>query len=169
MLLHEQVVSECHAQIFCLQGKQNISVSYVNGGWVRVWERGSVKEVHMKQRRPVPSWGIPHQSWSALASSLMSGWVLWSHRGTRFLVMSQKRSVGTALAMGESWFSQTAGELGQHVPNGVFRCLADGHRAQQQANDTVSLVEPSDISLADVELCPPPPPPPPPLLWSESE
>ena len=31
MLLHGQVVSECHAQIFCLQGKQNISVSYVNG------------------------------------------------------------------------------------------------------------------------------------------
>ena len=44
MLLHGQVVSECHAQIFCLQGKQNISVSYVNGGWVRVWERGSVRD-----------------------------------------------------------------------------------------------------------------------------
>ena len=38
MLLHGQIVSECYAQIFCLQGKQNISVSYVNGGWVRVWE-----------------------------------------------------------------------------------------------------------------------------------
>ena len=44
MLLHGQVVSKCHAQIFCLQGKQNISVSYVNGGWVRVWERGSVRD-----------------------------------------------------------------------------------------------------------------------------
>ena len=44
MLLHGQVVSECHAQMFCLQGKQNISVSYVNGGWVRVWERGSVRD-----------------------------------------------------------------------------------------------------------------------------
>ena len=32
MLFHGQIVSECHAQIFCLQGKQNISVSYVNGG-----------------------------------------------------------------------------------------------------------------------------------------
>ena len=42
MLLHEQIVSECDAQVFCLQGKQNISVSYVNGGWVRVWERCSV-------------------------------------------------------------------------------------------------------------------------------
>ena len=30
--------------MFCLQGKQNISVSYVNGGWVRVWERGSVRD-----------------------------------------------------------------------------------------------------------------------------
>ena len=30
--------------VFCLQGKQNISVSYVNGGWVRVWERGSVRD-----------------------------------------------------------------------------------------------------------------------------
>ena len=35
-------VRECYTHIFCLQGKQNISVSYVNGGWVRVWERGSV-------------------------------------------------------------------------------------------------------------------------------
>ena len=34
----------CYAQIFCLQGKQNISVSYVNGGWVRVWERGYVRD-----------------------------------------------------------------------------------------------------------------------------
>ena len=44
MLLHGQIVSECYAQIVCLQGKQNISVSYVNGGWVRVWERGSVRD-----------------------------------------------------------------------------------------------------------------------------
>ena len=36
MLLYVQIVSECYAQIFCLQGKQNISVSCVNGGWVRV-------------------------------------------------------------------------------------------------------------------------------------
>ena len=43
MLLHGQIVSECYAHIFCLQGKQNISVSYVNEGWVRVWERGSVR------------------------------------------------------------------------------------------------------------------------------
>ena len=44
MLLHGQIVSECYAQIFCLQAKQNSSVSYVNGGWVRVWERGSVRD-----------------------------------------------------------------------------------------------------------------------------
>ena len=35
MLLHGPTVSECHTHIFCLQGKQN-------GGWVIVWERGSV-------------------------------------------------------------------------------------------------------------------------------
>ena len=33
----------CYAQIFCLQEKQNISVSYVIGGWVRVSERGSFR------------------------------------------------------------------------------------------------------------------------------
>ena len=44
MLLHGQIVSQCHAQIFCLQGKQNISVSYVNGGWLGVWERGYVRD-----------------------------------------------------------------------------------------------------------------------------
>ena len=44
MLFHGQFVSECYAQMFCLQGKQNISVSYVNGGQVRVWERGSVRD-----------------------------------------------------------------------------------------------------------------------------
>ena len=44
MLLHGQIVSECYAQTFCLQGKQNISVSYVNRGWVKVWERGSVRD-----------------------------------------------------------------------------------------------------------------------------
>ena len=33
MLLHGQIVIECHAQIFCLQGKQNISVFYSNAGW----------------------------------------------------------------------------------------------------------------------------------------
>ena len=44
MLLHGQIVSECYTQIFCLQGKQKISVSYVNGGWVRVWERGSARD-----------------------------------------------------------------------------------------------------------------------------
>ena len=42
MLLYGQIVSECYAQIFCLQRKQDISVSYVNGGWVGAWERGSV-------------------------------------------------------------------------------------------------------------------------------
>ena len=31
-------------RFFCLQGKQNISASYVNGGWVRVWKRGSVRD-----------------------------------------------------------------------------------------------------------------------------
>ena len=44
MLLHGQIVSECYAQIFCLEEKQNISFSYVNGGWVRVWERGSARD-----------------------------------------------------------------------------------------------------------------------------
>ena len=44
MLLHELIVSECYTQIFCLQGKQNISVSSVNGGWVKLWERGSVRD-----------------------------------------------------------------------------------------------------------------------------
>ena len=44
MLLHGQIVSECYAQIFLSARKQNISVSYVNGGWVRVWERGSVRD-----------------------------------------------------------------------------------------------------------------------------
>ena len=32
MLLHGQIVRECYAQIFCLHGKQNMSVSYLNGG-----------------------------------------------------------------------------------------------------------------------------------------
>ena len=40
MLLHGQIVSECYAQFFL---PKNISVSYVNGGWVRVWEKGSVR------------------------------------------------------------------------------------------------------------------------------
>ena len=44
MLFHGQIGCECHAQNCCLQGKQNISVSYVNGGWVRDWERGSVRD-----------------------------------------------------------------------------------------------------------------------------
>ena len=44
MLFHGQIVSECHAQTFCLQGRQNVSVSYVNGGWVIVLERGSVRD-----------------------------------------------------------------------------------------------------------------------------
>ena len=35
--------SRCYTQIFGLQGKQNISVAYVDGGWVRVWERGSFR------------------------------------------------------------------------------------------------------------------------------
>ena len=43
MLLHEQIIREI-AQIFCLQEKQNISVACVNGGWVRVWERSSVRD-----------------------------------------------------------------------------------------------------------------------------
>ena len=43
ILLHGQTVRECNADMFCPQGKQNISVSSVNGGWVRVWERGSVR------------------------------------------------------------------------------------------------------------------------------
>lgn len=108
---------------------------------------------HMKQRRPVPSWGIPHQSWSASANSLMSGWVLWSHRGTRFLVMSQKHSVGE-----RSRDSAGHGRImillncrrtrTTRAQNGLFRYRlerwlhshADGHRAQlQQANDTLLL------------------------------
>ena len=36
----DKIVSECYAQIFCLQGKRDI----VNGGWVRVWKRGSVRD-----------------------------------------------------------------------------------------------------------------------------
>ena len=44
MLLRGQIVSECYAQIFLPSRKTDISVSYVNGGWVRVWERGSVRD-----------------------------------------------------------------------------------------------------------------------------
>ena len=43
MLLIGQIVRECYTQICYLQGKQNISISYVNGSWMTVWERGSVR------------------------------------------------------------------------------------------------------------------------------
>ena len=40
----DRLLVSVNAYMFCLQGKQNISVSSVNGGWVRVWDRGSVRD-----------------------------------------------------------------------------------------------------------------------------
>ena len=51
-----------------------------------------------------------------------------------------RKGLGTSLSMGESWIFEIAGDLGQHVQDGLLYCRlerwmhshADGRRAQQQ-------------------------------------
>ena len=71
------------------------------------------------------------------------------------------RGLGTSLAMGESWFCGTEGDLGQHVHDGLLSCCLEGEctpmptgaRHNNRLNDIVSVAQ--DIPLADVEFCPP--------------
>ena len=69
--------------------------------------------------------------------------------------------MGTLLAMGESRFCETTSDFGQHVHDGLVHvvlkdeCIpvptGKGHVIR--LTDFVSVIEPSDISLADVKFC----------------
>ena len=69
--------------------------------------------------------------------------------------------LGTSLAMGESRFCKTVCDLGQHVHDGLLHCrlkknecipMPTGVGHNNRFDDVVSVVQPSDISLADAEF-----------------
>ena len=138
--------------------QQQSLISHATWTWLGVW-KGSVYQFHRRAsiRHQARETTTPHAPDKPPSSCLENPApfflecicelvdVLWLVRPSpdTFPRMSHKRSIGDRsgdfVAIGESWFCEIAGDLGQHVHDGLLHCRlerwmhshADGRRAQQ--------------------------------------